>query len=597
VRRLAANEIEQQDQGSEAPSRPVVPLIAAGPAQVLALQRAAGNQAVAHLMLAREPAATASAPGAPAAPAAAPQTPTGPTPQDPSSGVDWAAFFDTPGPSLIRTSLEVTRGFPVAGLVTGGISDAVNAVQDLLSVESVAPPELLAAMAGRHTIAILNSELGHVIYCVEIVQDIATASVVGAEVDAVTVPLNELLLIAKGVVDGFQTGLDVVLLVEAKYAKANHALPGDHAAQDAWQGMIDNYEANILGDLAGVALDAYDFATLGFGNAQVIKQGALTAKHVWELTGFVRSMVSTVLQNWWNIWGGNVVGGLKDPGAVASTVAGAVMVQELQKMRTAYALGDLMIDETAEQLGELKSELELRAQAMLDGRDPFLAARDAAVEGLGAMEAQIADLGEMQVLSTDGAEKAATVDEACGQALALLDTLVLPELDLPDVELGEGAAADLAEDALNLGGMVVDAGLDAMMARLGDQIELIKGTLRAPLETVRANAAEMGEFLQLLADESAAMLAEAEERLARMREQLAKCDDFEDVVDTLLDQMADVLGMEEGFEIQDVRDAWAQLGVDIDEALIWAEGLRDGVESDTTPSNEDHDVDQHQRGG
>ena len=133
------------------------------------------------------------------------------------------------------------------------------------------------------------------------------------------------------------------------------------------------------------------------------------------------------------------------------------------------------------------------------------------------MEAQIVDLRSMQALTTDGAQKAAEVDEACGMGLALLDTLVLPELNLPGVELGEGAAADLAEDALNLGGMVVDAGLDVMMARLGERFELIKGTLREPLETIRANAAAMGEFLQVLTDEAAEMLAEAEERTARFR--------------------------------------------------------------------------------
>ena len=57
---------------------------------MLALQRAAGNGAVAKLMLAREPTATA-------APATAPQTPTGPTPDDPSSGIDWEAILKGPG--------------------------------------------------------------------------------------------------------------------------------------------------------------------------------------------------------------------------------------------------------------------------------------------------------------------------------------------------------------------------------------------------------------------------------------------------------------------------------------------------------------------
>ena len=586
MRRLAANEIEP-GQGSEAVPRRAVPtVVARGPlstAQVIALQRAAGNGAVSRLMLAREPApaapaATAAPPaatGAPPADAAAPaQTSTGPTPENPSSGVDWEAFFKTPGPGLIRMSLEVTRGFPGLGFVTGGISDSVNAVQDLLSVDAVAPPELLAFMAGRHTIAILNSGLGHVIYCFEIVQDIATGSVVGAEIDAVTAPLNAILLGGKLAVDQFQAVLDLILLVAAVYNDATYSLPtGDPDAESPWQGMVDNYEANLLGDFAGAMLDVYDFATVGFGNAKVIEQGAMTAKKLWELTGFVKTHALTVLQNWWNIWGGNVVG---INNALPRAIAGALIADEIKRMQLGYALGDVLIDETAEQMGALTAELELRAQSLLEGRDPFIAARDAAVDGLKAMEDRIAGLGKLQALSSSGAEKAAAVDEACGQGLATLDALALPELDLAGAELGAGAAADFAEDALDLGGMVVDAGLDMMTARLGDQIELVKDSLRGPLEAMRAESAAIGEFLQLLSDVAAAQLAEAEERTARFREQLAQCEDFEGVVDTLLDQIFDVLGMGEGFEVQDIRDSWAQLGVQLDEALVWAEGLRDG---------------------
>jgi hypothetical protein len=577
VRRLAANEIEQQEQGPEAhppPGLPMTVLAGAGPlspSQVLALQRAAGNGAVAKLMLAREPAAPASAPAAPAAPATAPQTPTGPTPEDPSSGIDWEAILAGPGPSLIRTGLEVTRAIPVGGLFTGGISDAVNAVQDMRSVASVAPPELLVFMAGRHAIAIFNSVLGHAVYCVELVQDVATASVAGAEFDALTVPLNGLLLSGKLAVDGFQTGLDLLLRCSAMYGR--FVLPGDDAAKAAWQGMLDNYDANLLGDLGGAMLDAYDFGTVGFGNAQVVKTAATTAKEVFAACGFLKTAALTVLQGWWNVWGGNAPGVIR---SLPTTVAGALIVQELMRMKTAYALADLAIDETSELFGALTAELELRAQAMLGGRDPFIAAREAAVAGLETMEGQIEELRTMHALTTDGAQKAAEVDEACGMGLALLDTLALPEPNLPDVELGEGAAADLAEDALNLGGMVLGAGLDVMMARVAEEVELIKGTLREPLETIRANAAAMGTFLQILTDEAAEMLAEAEERTARFREELARCEDFEDVTDTLIDQIFEVLGMGEGFEVEDVREGWAELGIQLDEALIWAEALRDG---------------------
>jgi hypothetical protein len=37
--------------------------------------------------------------------------------------------------------------------------------------------------------------------------------------------------------------------------------------------------------------------------------------------------------------------------------------------------------------------------------------------------------------------------------------------------------------------------------------------------------------------------------------------------------------MGEGFEVEDVREGWAELGVQLDEALVWAEALRDGRET------------------
>src|SRR5436190_21453235 len=106
-----------------------------GTSQVSALQRSAGNQAVARLVApplfigrmappAPAPAATPAAPPAPAAPGPGPagpsSTPAGPTPAapnpptpaNPQSGINWDEFWSGNAPNVIRTFLEVARLYP-----------------------------------------------------------------------------------------------------------------------------------------------------------------------------------------------------------------------------------------------------------------------------------------------------------------------------------------------------------------------------------------------------------------------------------------------------------------------------------------------------
>ena len=95
---------------------------------------------------------------------------------------------------------------------------------------------------------------------------------------------------------------------------------------------------------------------------------------------------------------------------------------------------------------------------------------------------------------------------------------------------------------------------------------------------MRENAVAFGEFMQLVSEEAAVQLAEAEERTARVREQLSKCESLEDIIDLVIDQILETVGLHADFEIDDLRQLWAELGVTIDEAIMWAEALRDGRE-------------------
>ena len=141
-----------------------------GISQVSALQRSAGNQAVARLIApplfigrmappATPAPAPAVSPPAPAAPGAGPapagpsSTPAGPsaapTPNapdaaNPSSGINWDEFWAGNAPNVIRTVLEVARLYPGWGLLAGGAADLMNAKQDFNQIQGEDAPEILS---------------------------------------------------------------------------------------------------------------------------------------------------------------------------------------------------------------------------------------------------------------------------------------------------------------------------------------------------------------------------------------------------------------------------------------------------------------------
>ena len=303
------------------------------PADVPRPHAAAGTGArrVAEPGPARRPGRRPAGPSAPARAGRPAQTPNPPDAANPSSGINWDEFWSGNAPNVIRTFLEVARLYPGWGLLAGGAADLMNAKQDFEAIQGEDAPEIKAFMAGRHAVAILNNGIGHVIYVVELVQDIATASVVGAEVDAITVPLNEILLGIKVGVDSVQFLADFGLTCAAQY-RSMKAPPGPAgaASRAAWDGMVANYEANLVGDLVGGIFDIIDLSSAGFSNSQPVKQGAKAVKATFDTAKLVKGLIKSVLQGWFGVWGGKAFergapgGGVH---GIAERAAGGVILQ------------------------------------------------------------------------------------------------------------------------------------------------------------------------------------------------------------------------------------------------------------------------------
>jgi hypothetical protein len=559
-----------------------------GTPQVSALQRSAGNQVVARLVappmfVARQPApAAAPAPPSPGAgpttagPSPAGQTPNPPTAANPSSGISWDSIWEGENPNIIRTFLEIARLYPGWGLLAGGAADLMNAKQDFDQIAGVDAPEIEAFMYGRHAVAILNNGLGHVIYVVQLVQDIATASVVGAEVDAVTIPLNELLLGIKVGVDSVQFLTDFGLTCAAQY-RSMKAPPGPAGAAERgkWDGMVANYEANLLGDLLTGIFDIIDLSSAGFANAGPVKQGAKAVKATFDTAKFVKGLVKSVLQGWFGVWGGKAF----EQGRLGGPIergAGAMILAELQQMKLAYTVGDALIGAAADHIAKQLTELNAATTVALGGKDPFITARDEAVKGLGNIEQRIQQMGQMSALATTAKEKSTAIETWAAETRATIDSVQVPDIQIPEADVGDDPLSDLAEGAMNLAGDIAGAGLQLLVDQLNEGVDELKSMLTPPVDTIKDNATELGQFMQVVTDEAKEQIGTAQTRVADIKGKLAKCNSFEEVVNLIIQQIFDMVGLESDFEVDDIRKLWVEVGTMIDEGIVWAEGLASG---------------------
>ena len=112
-----------------------------------------------------------------------------------------------------------------------------------------------------------------------------------------------------------------------------------------------------------------------------------------------------------------------------------MILREATEIKFMYELGDQLLGSGAEMVKQRIAEYQELATLALDGRDPFITARDATVEGLQAMEARMAQLTEMADMSGSAEEKAQAVLAMCDDALVAIETLALPDVEIPEAEL------------------------------------------------------------------------------------------------------------------------------------------------------------------
>lgn len=520
---------------------------------------------------------------------------------NPASGIKWDEFFQGTGGNLLRSGLEITRLVPGWGLLGGWAADGINIYQDLTAVPYKDAPITEKLVYVRSAVMVINNSIGHLTYIAQLAQDGVTVSVVLAPLVPVTASANEALKVIKVSLGGVQFMLDFSIGCAAAY-NASISPPPDN---DKWTSFANNYTANVLGDTAALIFDTIDLSTGGFSNTEVAQQGAKAGKAVFTTAKFIVPAVRQVLQGWFGVYGGNIPfssgsgsgggagGGAPAPAgatpqaqqnaaglgsggsaaeAVAEVAAFRVIGSELRQIKQMYQLGDSAINLAAGAVKLQVDQMNRMAKQFLGGKDPFITFRDATKKGLDEMQKHIGQLRQMQFFSANGKEKAAAVRASATEAIAQLDAIVVPPISIPKAELGDGALAGAGEAVLNLGGSVANAGIEATMRQLKDVVTQAKSTLRSPLERVKDNSNEIGDFLQVVDQQATARIAQLTEKVAVFSEKLGKCQNIEQVIDLIVAQIMEAAGIQGDIKIEDIRQLWRNAGPEIDAAIAWADG-------------------------
>ena len=229
-------------------------------------------------------------------------------------------------------------------------------------------------------------------------------------------------------------------------------------------------------------------------------------------------------------------------------------------MKACYTVGDTLIGAAADHIAKQLTELNQAATIALGGRDPFVVARDAAVEGLGHVEQRIGDLAQMQALATTAKEKSTAIETWATETGATVNasrsrTSRSPR---PTSATTRSPTSPRARSTWRARSPARGCSCSSISSTQG--VDELKSMLTPPIDTIKTHATDLGEFMQIVTNEAREQITSTQARVADIKAKLAKCNSFEDVVNMIIQQIFDMVGLESDFEVDDIRQLWVEVG-------------------------------------
>ena len=530
-----------------------------------------------------DPAAANAAPGecpvdvAPTAPAAS-----GPTRDDPRSGVDWGAFWDEYKGNIGRTILEVGRVIPTLGAGAGFCADTIDMYQNTQAALDTLDPTLGMTTALHGAVVIANNLLGHLVYTGELAQDGVLISIVGFELTGVTVPLNATTLGIKSTLQLTQLLLDVFNATAATLNGRNPELTDQQ--REAYEGLARNFTVDAGLDLLGFIGDLIDLGTVGLANVQVAEEIGSGAKQSYNLARLFSDQFDRSVEGWVGIWGeetlpGGAVGGeiqrKEDESAgLPAAAAAPIILDELGVVQTAYDAGSLVIDFVGQNVDNLIAAMAEQAADLAGDKDPLVGLRDAIAGALHDVEERLGMLTTLMGQASAAEEHAGAILPQLDEIEANLQQIQLPEVDLAGhAELGDNPVADAVEGAVGAGAEVADQAAQAVVDKLQAAIDLAKEMAAQAIAELRGQIEGSLVFAQTFRAMCEEQFAYGTEIVGQLADNLAGCQNVEEVVDLVLGQVTEAASGP-ATTVDDLRKVWTDCLVRIQEVSAWAKSLR-----------------------
>ncbi len=487
----------------------------------------------------------------------------------PESGVDWDKFWSDNGLNIARTVLEPFRLIPAYGIIPGMAADVLETISDLDAAKPTHDQFIEMLILIRMPVVLANNVVGHLLYIDELAQDIATGSVIGVELDILTAPAAEALGALRTGILTVQTVIDA--MVVAKSIMGMNDVESTPAERDAYRSVFFGYDANLIMDGIDFITTGLDMASAGFANGTAIGQFVKVGKKIFDRKSLFTKLVQNVIQSWVGVWGGDIESGIdkavngepaqnkmensEDPiqskmdsvGGVSREIAAQIILAELNQIEGAYNLGTTVIDAHANQLQFVMDNIDDLSQHLTD-QDAIPALRDAMLAGLDHMTGKLNGIMMTQPFITSAAQKAALIRGYLDEAQAAIDSIQIPNIEVPDVPFVPEFLENAAEGGMNL---IID--------NLNTAVNQVKEMGTAAITALREKSEEIGEFLHILSQVLADQIEFITEKIGEFRNLIASIDSLEDIGDMMLGQISEMLGIDPPLTVERLREGWAEL--------------------------------------
>lgn len=485
------------------------------------------------------------------------------------------------GLDAIKAASEMARVIPGVGMFTGVLAGSIQMYQDLMTSIQTGDVFLGGVTLLRNSVNLVNGLIGDVSYLITALQDaglVATAGstatgpgvAIAGTIEGFIVFCNEIVSILNFILDLVMLFLDTLVVVHTTLKLSLVPMNEDEIA--AHKNLRVGYIGNGAADLISTFLDGLDVASAGLLHGEVIEKFAKAYKGMSFLQKFGIKALGKLDE---------ILAGIIIPGEV-NLIQGKREGEELEdddengleELLGTFVLANQKfesLDGGAKALLDMwptfVEQMEAKIEEMSDGREPFEVAQEMFDQALAEMEMKITSMTFIQDQLTNVDNNILTGLAEIEKVESMIDQISIPEVEVPDIDLGDNPIADGLEGVLETGADVVAETLNKGIRLANQELDKIKDSMKAGIVEFKEELL----YFRLVIEESQKVLSSHKEELRDFinttREQLADCGSFEDLFDKIIGEIGKVLGLEGEIDVDTLREEWDETKTAVAEAL------------------------------